>query len=90
MINDNKISIQKNQITSVLQELVNLKEKVSVKYMPITRKEAIEKFTEKAASAKLEENYLDIPVFDVAVKNEIEAILNDHSIMLYSQLNPKI
>lgn len=76
------------QITQ--QRVRNLKEKASVKYIPITREEAIERFTEKAQSANLEDIYLDIPVFDVAVKNEIEAILEENNILLYSQLNPRI
>ena len=76
------------QITQ--QRIRNLKEKASVKYLMITREEAIKRFTEKAASAKPEDIFLDIPIFDIAVKNEIEAILDENNILLYSQLNWKI
>ncbi len=38
----------------------------------------------------MEDKYLNIPIFDSAVKNEIESILDENNILLYSQLNPKI
>jgi hypothetical protein len=68
----------------------NLKEKASVKYITISSDEAIKKFLEKLTNAKIEDKYIDIPVYDIAVKNEIEALMDAHNILLHSQLNPKI
>lgn len=76
------------QITQ--RKIQNLKEKVSVKYLQITREEAIEEFISKLESAKKDDIYIDIPIRNIAVKNEIEGILDENDILLHSQLNTKI
>lgn len=76
------------QITQ--RKIQNLKEKVSVKYLQITREEAIEEFISKLESAKKDDIYIDIPIRNIAVKNEIEGILDENDILLHSQLNAKI
>ena len=76
------------QITQ--RKIQNLKEKVSVKYLQITRKEAIEEFISKLEAAKKDDIYIDIPIRNIAVKNEIEGILDENDILLHSQLNAKI
>lgn len=68
----------------------NLKEMVSVKYIQITRIEAIEKFISKLEFAKKNDIYIDIPIRDVAVRNEMLGILDENDILLHSQLNTKI
>lgn len=76
------------QITQ--QRIRNLKEKASVKYLAINREEAIKKFIEKSEYAKIETIYIDVPVNDVSVKNEIEELLDKNNILMHYQLNPKI
>ena len=76
------------QITQ--QRVRNLKEKASVKYLAMSREDAVDIFVEKCDMAKLDGSYIDVPVNDVAVKNEIEALLDELDILLHSQLNPKI
>lgn len=76
------------QITQ--QRIRNLKEKASIKYMAVDRESAIRTFIEKSGDAKIEDKYIDVPINDIAVKNEIEAILDEESILLHYQLNPKI
>ena len=76
------------QITQ--RKIQNLKEKVSVKYLQISRKEAIAEFIDKIDKAKKDDIYIDIPIKNVAVKNEIEGILDENDILLHSQLNSKI
>jgi len=76
------------QITQ--QRIRNLKEKASVKYLPIDIEEAIETFIEKLSYAKKDDKYIDIPIHDVAVKNAIEGLLDERNILLHSQLNSKI
>lgn len=76
------------QITQ--RKIQNLKEKVSVKYLQITRKEAVEEFISKLEAAKKDDIYIDIPIRNIAVKNEIEGILDENDILLHSQLNAKI
>ena len=76
------------QITS--RRVQSLRERASVKYLSITRAEAIERFVDKSASARIDGLYVDIPIGDVAVRNEIEAMLEENNVLLHSQLNPKI
>lgn len=76
------------QITQ--RRIQNLKERVSVKYLQISRSEAISEFIDKLDYAKKDEIYIDIPIRNVAVKNEIEGILDENNILLHSQLNSKI
>ncbi|MBN2737443.1 MAG: hypothetical protein JXR70_10720 [Spirochaetales bacterium] len=76
------------QITQ--QRVRNLKEKTSVKYIITDREDAINDFTEKIKNAKITDEYIDVPIFEIAVKNEIESILDEQKIVLHSQLNPKI
>ncbi len=76
------------QITQ--QRIRNLREKASVKYPTLTRSEAIDEFLEKCEFSKVEETYIDIPINNIVIKNEIEAMLDDANILLHSQLNPKI
>ncbi len=86
---DNDYELSKYlQITQ--RQISNLKEKASVKYLQITSEEAISIFLDKANSAKLDDKYIEIPINNIAVKNEIEAILDKNDILLQSQLNPKI
>ena len=72
------------------QRVRNLQEKASVKYLTVLREDAVSKFVEKAAHAKLDDKYIDIPIYDIAVRNEIEALLDENNVLLHSQLNPKI
>lgn len=67
-----------------------LKEKYSVKFQEINEKEMIDKFFEMCAHAKTAGKYIDIPVYDVAIKNLLENKLEEHNIVLHSQLNSKI
>jgi hypothetical protein len=76
------------QITQ--QRIRNLKEKASVKYLAVNQKDAINKFIEKCEYAKIEDNYIDIPINDVSIKNEIEGMLDKAHILVHYQLNPKI
>lgn len=76
------------QITQ--QRIRNLKEKASVKYWIISKEDAIKEFVTKAKHGKIRDIYLDIPINDIRIKNELEAILEQEDILLYSQLNPKI
>lgn len=82
------------ELSKVLQitqrRIQNLKESVSVKYLQINEEEAIAEFIDKLEYAKRDDKYIDIPINDVAVKNEIEGILDKNNILLHSQLNPKI
>lgn len=82
------------ELSKVLQitqrRIQNLKESVSVKYLQINEEEAIAEFIDKLEFAKRDEKYIDIPINNVAVKNEIEGILDKNNILLHSQLNPKI
>ena len=50
----------------------------------------IDKFFEMCAHAKTAGKYIDIPVYDVAIKNLLENKLEEHNIVLHSQLNSKI
>lgn len=90
----NKNSLTDLELSKYLQitqrKIQNLKEKVSVKYLQITREEAIEEFISKLESAKKDDIYIDIPIRNIAVKNEIEGILDENDILLHSQLNTKI
>lgn len=56
----------------------------------MSRDEAIEEFISKLEFAKKDEIYIDIPIRNVAVKNEIEGILDENNILLHSQINTKI
>lgn len=76
------------QITQ--RKIQNLKEKVSVKYLQISREEAIRDFISKLECAKKDDIYIDIPIRDISVKNEIEGILDENNILLHKQLNSKI
>ena len=72
------------------RRVTSLRERASVKYLSISRTEAIERFVEKSASARIDGLYIDIPIGDIAVRNEIEAMLEEDNILLHSQLNPKV
>lgn len=72
------------------QRIRNFKEKYSVKFQEINEKEMIDKFFEMCAHAKTAGKYIDIPVYDVAIKNLLENKLEEHNIVLHSQLNSKI
>ena len=76
------------QITQ--QRVRNLREKVSVKFPSIDREKAIRLFLEKTKKARVDDKFIEIPVNDVAIKNEIEAILDEKDVLLHTQLNPKI
>ena len=76
------------QITK--RRIDSLKEKVSVKYSSITTKQAIDYFMQKLEFSKKDSIYIDIPINEVAVKNEIEGILDKYNLLLHSQLNQKI
>ena len=68
----------------------SLKEKASLKYTKITRNEAIEYFLQKLSKARLNQRYVEIPIGDLAVKNELEALLDQYDILQHTQLNVKI
>ena len=72
------------------QRIRNLKEKASIKYSYLKREIAIAIFMSKTNDINVDDKYIDIPVYDAAVKTELEAILDENSILLYTQLNPKI
>jgi hypothetical protein len=67
-----------------------LKERASVKYMKIEREHAIRVFVDRSAYARIDGVYLDVPLEEVAVKNEIEAILDENHGLVHYQINPKI
>lgn len=67
-----------------------LKEKYSVKFQEINEKEMIDKFFEMCQHAKIDDTYIDIPVYDVAMKNLLENKLEGYNIVLHNQLNSKI
>lgn len=79
---------KKLQITQ--RKLQNLKEKVSVKYLQISKEDAIKEFINKLSHAKKDDIYIDVPIRNIAVKNEMEGILDENDILLHSQLNTKI
>lgn len=89
-----KQDITNLELSKVLQitqrRIQNLRESVSVKYLQINAEEAIDEFIDKLEYAKRDDKYIDVPINDVAVKNEIEGILDKNNILLHSQLNPKI
>ena len=68
----------------------SLKENVSVKYKQLDQKEAIKFFVSRLEYAKKDEKYIDIPINNVAVRNEIEGMLDEYNILLHLQLNSKI
>jgi hypothetical protein len=72
------------------QRVRALQEKYSVKYDVIEDKEAIKKFQEKLKHAKIEGSYIDIPIQDIALKNYLEAKLDDNNLLLQKQLNSNI
>lgn len=76
------------QITS--RKVQSLKEKASLKYTKITREEAIEYFLAKLSKARLSDRFVEIPIGDAAVKNELEALLDENDILSHTQLNTKI
>lgn len=77
------------QITQ--QRIRNLKEKASVKYLVISKEDAIKRFVSMAKFGKTRDIlYFDIPISDIRVKNELEAILVQENILDYSNLGPKI
>lgn len=76
------------QITQ--QRVRNLKERVSVKYCIINDEEAIDIFIEKLSNARVDGVYIDIPIYDIALKNYLVDLLEKENILLHSQLNPKI
>ena len=76
------------QITQ--QRVRNLKEKASVKYLSFSREEAINTFVDKVQYSKVNDIFFDIPIYDIRVKNELEAILEENNILLHTQLNEKI
>ena len=88
---DSDTDLQLSKYLQITQRRIsNLKEKVSVKYSLIDTKEAIRYFIEKLEFAKKSDTYIDVPIADVAVKNEVEGILDKYNLLLHSQLNQKI
>lgn len=88
---DDYTDLQLSKYLQITQRRIsNLKEKVSVKYSLIDTKDAIKCFIEKLEFAKKSDTYIDVPIADVAVKNEIEGILDKYNLLLHSQLNQKI
>lgn len=88
---DGDTDLQLSKYLQITQRRIsNLKEKVSVKYSLIDTKEAIRYFIEKLEFAKKSDTYIDVPIADVAVKNEVEGILDKYNLLLHSQLNQKI
>jgi hypothetical protein len=67
-----------------------LKEKLSVKYQVIEISQAIEHFQEKLKHARIDEQYIEIPINDIAVRNSIVSLLDQYNILIKSELNPKI
>ena len=72
------------------QRIRSLKEKYSVKYQKLREEDMVNEFIEMCKSAKIDEKYVDIPVYNVATKNFIENILHKEKILLHSQLNSRI
>lgn len=88
---DGDTDLQLSKYLQITQRRIsNLKEKVSVKYSLIDNKKAIKYFFEKLEFAKKSDTYIDVPIADVAVKNEVEGILDKYNLLLHSQLNQKI
>ena len=88
---DDKSDYSLSKYLQITQQRVrNLKEKSSVKYIGFKREKAISIFSEKISFAKIHDIYFDIPINDIRVKNEVEAILGENDILLHTQLNPKI
>lgn len=67
-----------------------LKEKYSVKFQEIDEKEMIKNFFEMCNHGKIDDKYIDIPVYDIAMKNLLENKLEGYNIVIHSQLNSKI
>lgn len=87
----NKTDYSLSKYLQITQNRIrSLKEKVSVKYLSISKEEAINIFVKNSEFAKIEDKYIDIPINDIAMKNELEAILDDKNILMHYQLNPKI
>ena len=90
---DNNISdLELSKKLGITQRRVqSLKEKISIKYLkPIKREKAIRYFVDQLGFAKKEDKYIDIPINDIAVKNEIEGLLDENHMLLHYQLNSKI
>jgi hypothetical protein len=89
--NKSKSDLELSKYLQITQQRIRaLKEKASVKFPAIDRKEAIDQFLEKAKKAKVDDKYIDVPINDISVKNEIEGWLDELDIVLHSQLNPKV
>lgn len=76
------------QITK--QRVRNLKEKASVKYNVIDQKDAIQYFVNQSRHAVIHKDNMDIPIFKIPVRNEIESILERQNGLLHTQLNEDI
>ena len=72
------------------RKVQSLKERVSVKFPSLSRKEALSQFSEKLAYCRIDGLYIDVPINDIALKNHIEALLDEHNILLHTQLNSRI
>lgn len=72
------------------RKVQSLKERVSVRFPSLSREEALNRFSEKLAYCRIDGIYIDIPINDIALKNHIEALLDEHNILLHTQLNSKV
>jgi hypothetical protein len=66
-----------------------LKEKVSVKYEVIEFAQAIEYFQDKIQYSRIDDQFIEIPINDIAVRNAIVSLLEQHNILIKGDLNPK-
>lgn len=89
--NDERSDYKLSRRLQITQTRVrNMKEKASVKYLKMDKDVAIDLFMSKIRNGHFHDRYIDIPLYDIAVKNVIESILEENNMMLHTQLNPKI
>ncbi len=67
-----------------------LKEKVSVKYHVIEFNQAIEYFQDKIQYSRIDDQFIEIPINDIAVRNAIVSLLDQYNILIKGDLNPKV
>ena len=87
----NRSDYQLSKFLQISQARVRaLKEKLSVKFESMDTDQAIQLFLEKIDRSKIENSHIEIPINDISLRNTIVSLIEEHDIMLKSELNPKI
>jgi hypothetical protein len=82
---------QKSLVLGITESRIkSLHEKSSVKYSILSEEEAVTRFVEKLKSVTIRDSYIDIPIQDVALRNFLKSKLDEHNLLLQTQLNENI